>query len=267
MNHQHLLDEIRKSKKYKNIAKEVIKNEIEDFMKKYPGWQKLKDKTILKELKSGLHKKHASFSISSSENKKEKYIEQLKKEPTNFEIVKKILSTNRSTKERLNFYEDLYEKIFNKEPKRIIDLGCGLNPISSIFMPKPLVYYSYDINEKDAEFINKFFKTQKIIGQAMTLDLTKTENYEKIPGSDICLMFKFIDSIEEGRADHRLGEEIIKIMMKKTKIIIVSFSKMTLSGNKMNFPHRGWFERMLTRLKLEFKKLEFNNEVFYIINR
>lgn len=266
MNHQHFVKEILKSKKYKNISKEVIENEIKDFIKKYPGWEKLKEKLILKEIKSKLHKKHATFSLVK-DSKKSSYIEQLEKEPKNLEIIEKILSSNRSTKERLDIYQDLYEKIFeiSGKPRAIIDFGCGLNPISSVFIEKPFVYYCYDINEQDSNLINKFFKIKGIEGRAFVINLEEIKNYQNIPQADIGFMFKFIDTIEEGINNHKLAEEIVKKVLEKIKYLVVSFATKTLSGKSMMYSNRGWFERMLKRLELEFRKLEFNNEIFYIV--
>jgi 16S rRNA (guanine(1405)-N(7))-methyltransferase len=268
MNHQQLLEEIIKSKKYKNISPELIKNEIKDFIKRTPNFDKLKDKFIIKEIKTRLHKKHASFNILS-DNKKISYIEQLKNKPEDMSIIKKILSGNRSTKERIDFYQDLYDKIFEitGKPRAIIDFGCGLNPLSSVYLKKPLVYYGYDINQADAELINSFFKIKGIEGRAFILNLKEVANYQNIPEADLGLMFKFIDTIEEGRNDHKLAEEIVKKVLEKTKSLVVSFAKKTLGGKSMVHSNRGWFERMLKRLELYFRKLEFNNEVFYVIKK
>ncbi|MBM3247121.1 hypothetical protein FJZ17_01095 [Candidatus Pacearchaeota archaeon] len=266
MNHQHILENIKKSKKYKNISKEVIELEIAEFIKKNVNWKELKEKNILKQIKSKLHKKHATFSLIK-DSKKTDYLEELKKDPKNLDLIKKILASNRSTKERLEFYEDLYEKIFQitGKPRAIIDFGCGLNPISSVFIEKPLVYYCYDINEKDASLINNFFKIRGIEGRAFVINLKDIKNYQNLPEADLGFMFKFIDTIEEGINNHKLGEEIIKKAREKTKNLVVSFATKTLGGRSMTYSNRGWFERMLKRLGLEFRKLEFNNEVFYVL--
>ena len=52
-----------------------------------------------------------------------------------------------------------------------------------------------------------------------------------------------------------------------SRFIVVSFSTKTLSGKKMNFPERNWFGRMLMRLGKKFKKINFENEVFYVITK
>jgi len=266
MNHQDILTAIRKSKKYKNIAEGVVDSEIQDFMKKYPGWQKLKDKLILKEIKARLHKKHATFNLTK-DSKKVDYIEQLRKDPKNQEIIKKILESNRSTKERLDFYPSLYKNIFaiTGKPRAIIDFGCGLNPISSAFIEKPFVYYCYDINEVDSKLINSFFKIKGIEGRAFVINLQDLKNYQNIPEADLGFMFKFIDTIEGEENNHKLAEEIVKKVLEKIKFLVVSFATKTLGGKSMFYSNRGWFERMLKRLGFNFKKIEFNNEVFYVV--
>jgi len=145
-------------------------------------------------------------------------------------------------------------------------LGAGLNPISIPYMQlEKLNYYSYDVNEEDKKFLNDFYKSLKINGLAEILDLTEIRNYEILPKSDVIFMFKFLDSVE--KKGHKLAEDVIKTLINKTRFIVASFSSKTITGKNMNYPYRGWIERMLERIKLKFDRLEFDNEIFYIISK
>lgn len=271
MEKTEILAKIKESKKYKQISDEAISKEIEEYIKRNPKFESYKDKKILKDIKAELHKISGSFQISANIlQKRTKLLEELRKDPSNSKIIEKILETNRSTKERFNSYKEIYDKVFQitGKPKSILDLGCGLNPIYYAFMNlEQLEYYAYDINQAEIDFLNEFFKISNINGKAKVLDLANLENVKHLPKADICLMFKFIDPIEKQGNGHKLSEEIIKILIEKCKFIVVSFSTKTLGNKKMNFPYRGWIERMLERIELNFNKIDSENEVFYVLSK
>ena len=267
MNHEDILKEIKQSKKYKTLSEEVINEEIQKYLKRNPQYERYKDKKILKDIKTELHKIYGSFQTNSKQ-KREKSLEELKLAPENIELIKKILLTNSSTKERLEDYEKIYKKVFEitGKPDSILDLGCGLNPLSFNFMNlNAIKYYAYDIDKADMSFLNEYFYTikEQIKGQAETINLStiNEEEIKKLPKADVCFMFKLVDVLD--RKDHKQSEKIISNL--NSKWIVVSFSKKTITGKMMNFPYRGWIERMLERNNLEFQKIDFDNEVFYVV--
>jgi len=264
-----ILKEIKQSKKYKTLSEEVINEEIQKYLKRNPNHERYKDKKILKDIKTELHKIYGSFQ-TNSRGKREKYLEELKISPDNIELAKKILLTNSSTKERLENYEEIYKKVFEitGKPTSILDLGCGLNPFSFLMMKlDKLDYYAYDIDNADISLLNDYFFNikEKITGKAETINLATMDESEikNLPRVDVCFMFKLVDVLD--RKDHKQSEKIISNL--NSNWIVVSFSKRTLTGQMMNFPYRGWIERMLERVGLEFKILDFENEVFYVVKK
>jgi len=269
---QKIFFEIKKSKKYKNLSNDVILNEINSFLKSNPNLfnsEKLKKKKLeksIKTVKSKLHRIYSSY-ILGNKNKREKFLNQLKKN-YDLKIINKILKTSVSTKERLMYYEKLYSEIFKitGKPKIIVDIGCGLNPISYPYIGiKDLFCYAYDIEKNDVNFVNKFFKISEnfgIRGKAAILNINDLKNISKIPMSDVVFMFKLVDLLNK---KNKNLESIIKNLIRKTKFLIVSFPTKTLSGKPMNFPRRKGFEFMLEKNKLKFQILKLKNEIFYII--
>jgi 16S rRNA (guanine(1405)-N(7))-methyltransferase len=261
-----LISSIKKKKTLKSISNKLIKDEILKYINQNPELiksinnKKSKNfKKIVKEIRKKLHLIYGSFQ-TSKKNKRGKYLKDLD--------IKKILSTNISTKERLEIYPNLYKKIFKitGKPKTIVDLGCGINPISFPFMNlKKINYFCYDIDKNDLDFIKKYFKLMKINGKTKILNLLKVKKdpdmIKKIPKSDVAFLFKLLDSLET--KGHKLSEIIISNL--NSKHVVVSFSTKTITRKIMKHPYRGWIERMLKRLNLKFKKLIFSNEIFYII--
>lgn len=270
---QLILQEVRKKKILSGLAENIIKKEIDLFFKRNPKILKeLEAKTekdltrlsifskIIKEIRRNLHKSYGAFQQST--NKREKLFRK--------GDYLSILKTNLSTKERLSFYNILYKRIFSitSNPKSILDLGSGLNPFSFSFMNiKEINYLSTEINQTDVDLLNSFFYKEKIKGKAIIFDLTEESSLKKLKELskvDICLMFKLFDSLEfTKKRKYKLIEKILAST--KSTWIVVSFATKTLSEKKMRFPERKWFESMLQRLKKEFTKIEFENEIFYII--
>jgi|SRR3989344_5062473 len=261
---EHLVSEIKKSKKYKGLSRDLIRKHVVKLKERYP---KANDKGLLKEIKGELHKLYGAFQTTKV-SKREKAFENLKEE-YNLKSFNHILATNRSSKERLNAYPTLYGEIFaiTGKPKIILDLGCGLNPASWPYMSLENVnYHAYEISEEDVDFLNKFFdiiKEHGLSGKAKVLDAKDIGKLSGLPSSNVVFAFKLFDVLDEN--NHKISEKIMKELRKKTNFIIVSFATRTLSNKPMKHSKRGWFEMMCSRLKLEQKKIETDNEVFYVV--
>ena len=100
---QTLFEQIKNSKKYKDLDDSLIKEEIKKYLKSNPNYKRYKEKKILKDIKAELHKIAGRFQINKKK-KREKLLE--------LKDYEKILETNLSTKERLSDYEKLYDSIF-----------------------------------------------------------------------------------------------------------------------------------------------------------
>lgn len=170
-----------------------------------------------------------------------------------------LLDTHSSTKERVSIYPEVIKLIYLSNPSSILDLGCGLNPLA---VAKPGVkYYASDVNLSDLEVVEEYFKEKGINGETFPLDLTSDSI--SLPKSEITLMFKLLDFLEKKKKG--LSEHLLKSI--PSKLILVSFSNIKLSGKRMNSPKRIWFERMCSRLNLSFETKEFHSEIFYLIKK
>ncbi|MEM4336671.1 MAG: hypothetical protein QXG86_01580 [Candidatus Woesearchaeota archaeon] len=185
----------------------------------------------------------------------------------NIKNIKKVLYMHESTRERIKIYPEVYKKIFNITgvPKSVLDLGCGFNPLAYNYLNCKPDYYAFDIDSRIIETLNIFFKKRKIKGKAKIINLREIKNNKiQLPKTDICFMFKLLDSIEIEKG-HKLSETLIKAV--PSKWVIISFSTKTLSGKRMRHPYRGWVEQICKRLGYFYEILEFENEIFYVIKK
>lgn len=174
------------------------------------------------------------------------------------------LEGHRSTKERAGFYSSIYGKIFSitGSTKKILDLGCGLNPLTYNLIPdyKNIYFVSSELTSHDCNNLKNIFKNMSIKGEVIKADL---RFYNKFPDTDVCFMFKLLESLET--KGHKIAERLLTDI--KTKYFVASFSTFDVNGKRMNYPRRGWLEVLLKRLNYKFIKFFAGNEVFYIIEK
>lgn len=272
-----ILEKVKQHKKYKTITDDLVIDEINEYLKKNQITDQSKiTRQDIKQIRANLHRLYSSYQ-TKKQRKKQEYLDELDKNIKNNKPITKttnnLLSITLSTKERLEDYPTIYKQIFKitKKPKTIIDLGAGLNALSYPLMNlKSLVYYSYDIDEEDARFLNEYFKIMKskaLAGRAAIWNLKEISKIDSLPSADIILMFKVIDLID--KKHKKISEELITrlIKNKKTRFIVASFATKTLTRKPMKLPRRKGFELMLERNNLDFRTFSTCNEIFYIISK
>ncbi|MBN2141982.1 hypothetical protein JW711_01510 [Candidatus Woesearchaeota archaeon] len=234
----------------------------------YPKFRKSKEfKAIVKDVRAELRKVYGVFVLESAK-KREKLLENLKDDPS-LENHDKILETHQSSKERIPIYSVVYKKIFSitSEPKFIVDLACGLNPVSYPYLQCTPRYVASDVSEKDMEFLNRFFSQARIDGKAIGLDLMKdhAKVEELCKGADVVFLFKALDSLEaiKRNSSEKLMDSIIE---SDTKYIVVSFATKSIGGKKdIRKEKRAWFEKMMKRKGFSDEVIDLSGETFYVL--
>ncbi len=157
----------------------------------------------------------------------------------------------------------VYERIFSHtgKVKHIVDLGCGLNPLQYDEIGFDVVYDAIDINCKQIDEVKKYFSDKGVKGEVVCRDVLSMDSF---PKADMYFLFAFLDSVEQV-GHHKISEKIISSI--DAKWIVVSFPTVTLSGNPMRYPKRGWFERMIERLGFDFEVFVTENEIFYVVKK
>ncbi len=181
-----------------------------------------------------------------------------------------LLATHLSTRERLPLYPELYQKLFacTGKPKRILDLSCGLNPISFLYMhlPRTTTYIATELCADDCTFIEQYFN--KIgLPHYVVRQIDLVREYEKLQeeefAADICFLFKVLDICETQQ--RHITYKILSSI--RAPIIIASFSLRNVKGEKMRRTKSHWFERMCRNLSYSFEALEMPGELFYIVRK
>jgi 16S rRNA (guanine(1405)-N(7))-methyltransferase len=217
---------------------------------------------ILKKVRAELRSVYGVF-IPENYNKRHKLLDELRRDKS-LENHEKILALHKSSKERLPIYPLIYKKIFEhtRIPSKILDLACGLNPLSYPFLGCKPEYVACDLSDKDLEFVQEYFKIMNIKGKAVQVNLLKDDVSELSKGVDVVFLFKALDSFESVRWN--ASEDLLKSL--KASFVVVSFATKSIGGKKdIKKERRSWFEKMIKRNKWEFSEFEFPGELFYII--
>lgn len=269
--HSNLIQKIKEKKEFSGLDDSFVQSQIESFLKRNP---KLAAPNKQKELKAIVKGVRASLRKLVVYASKEKIpdisqFKGLKKEEFQ-ELCQNILQQNTSTKERTNIYPSIYQEIKKLKPKRILDLGCGLNPVSLSLSNWQGEYFAYDINQEEISFLQNFFPVLKSVtrinGHATYFNLLETEKIPSLPKADLCLIFKVTDVLEQKKyKKHKITEELIQKL--PCRFILLSFSTKTLSGKPMTAPERNWLKWLLERLKYQYQILKYPSEIFYLIDK
>lgn len=271
---ENFVKEIKKKKTLRNLDDSFVEGIIDEYLKnnnklhskllEHSKPLKSKEfKILLKDIRKKLHEVYGIFDLGKKDLSKFKKFNNIDDEF--IKLHKELLKKHKSSLERINDYEKIYSRIFKitGKPKSILDLGCGLNPLSFVFMNLDKVDYSaFELSSKDTSFLNEYFKIMKkfgLNGKAFSCNLI---NVKELPKADVVFMFKLIDTLEDLKKN--VSYELIDQI--KAKHLIVSFSTKSICG-KNKLPERGWFLKLLRVKKLEYECFETDNELFYVIKK
>jgi len=276
-----VIEKVREKKDLVNLGEDFIITHLMKFLEQntavldYLVEAKVKDikrsskfKDAIKYIRGKARKIYGIFQTTDVA-KREEYLDKYLDIKEEKDLIK-ILKTHRSTKERLSYNKKLYKKIFSLtlNPESIFDIGAGLNPLSFRYMglDRDVRYIASEFNQKDVDFLNLFFrKTEMKNSKAIKIDLLDEEERKKLKKykTDICFLFKVLDSLEEFQEN--ISYDIIPLI--KSKFIVVSFPLYSITGKKMRLQRRNWFEKLGKRLDLDIDFFKMKNELFYILRK
>ena len=231
MQYYNLVQDLKRKKELQDIDDKFIEARINEYLKnkELPVNKKSKEyRKIFKDLRKLLRKSYGVFRLVEE-------------------------------KRDLNFYKLIFNKF---KPKKILDLGCGLEPL---YYTKLLnaEFYATDISHYSIRKINNHFKANKINGKAFIFNLID-DDLDKLPKVELCFMLKLLESLE------LIKRNISKELLKKinAKYFVVSFAKKAL-GKKVSIRKAGrsWFRRMLKELNYKYEIFDYDDEIVFLIEK
>ena len=173
-----------------------------------------------------------------------------------------ILRKHLSTRERLPFYEKVYEQIFNdfdlKKEITIIDLGAGVNGFSYKFLKEvkePINYIGVEAVGQLVDLTNSFFEREKIKGKVFHESLFELENIKDVISKQkkprIVFLLKTIDSLEMLETDY--SKKLLLGIAPLCDKIVVSFATGSMIRKTKFKAKRNW---ILSFINENFKLMD-----------
>ncbi|PIN81776.1 hypothetical protein COV13_00080 [Candidatus Woesearchaeota archaeon CG10_big_fil_rev_8_21_14_0_10_32_9] len=277
-------DEIKK----KIIDKKELSGLKPDFLNSFLEKYFLKNKNALtileqknfnerskefKELKKNIRKKlrevHGVFNKNKSTDRT-KTIKELNVASTfeKKEHLLDFLKNHQSTKERINSYIEIYTQVFEQKNLRVLDLGCGFNPLFFLLLPEKISCVAIDINSEELDLLSNMYSAFNKKIEAHQLDLTESSTLIKVSKlskkTNITLMLKLLDSLETKNrgTTTKLLEQI------QSEFLLISFATKSIGGNKKINGSRKWFKRAISKSRFTLEKeFETQNEKYLLFKQ
>lgn len=270
---QGIVDKIKEKQELRHISEDFVMHKLAEYRRTHPKVSSLEDvgakdsALMIKRLRGECRQAFGMF-FTRFAKRRDKHLRAYLEDDSEENYVM-LLKTHKSSKERVEIYLEIFDELFaiTGKPSSILDLGCGMNPLSFDLMGLSKVKYdAWDISLGDLEFISKFFESKKDVDFSFKeMDLLELKSSEiDFPDVDVCFMFKLLDHLDLGK-DHKLSEKLITSV--NANWVVVSFSAKTLSNKPMNHPQRGWFELMCKRLGYKVECIQKVGEIFYVVKK
>ncbi len=182
------------------------------------------------------------------------------------EFCLRMMDVHISTRERMPYLEAFYAEVFKGigTIHSVLDLGCGLNPLSIPWMPlaPDIIYNGCDIF-LDLVAFNQYFLNQiNVKGSSFACDLSQEENF---PPVDLALFLKTLPLIEQ--IDKKSALPLLERI--PADILIVSFPTRSIGGKikGMSSYYRDHFEKLISKKSWQVIDYQFPNELVFRIHK
>jgi len=175
-----------------------------------------------------------------------------------------------STRERMNFYPELYKKLIgNLKGCSIVDLGSGINGFSYKFFSKKIKinYLSVEAVGQLVDLMNFYFKKNNLNAKSIHESLFNLKNIKELIEScnkpRIIFLFKVIDSLEMLERDY--SKVLLKELIPLCDKFVISFATKSMIKHDNFKVSRKW---IIDFIKENFELVEdfyLGNERYIVI--
>lgn len=264
MHSQEIVQKISGSKKYQHLYQPIIQRIVSKEVTKYQN-----EKRAVKAVKAKLHRIYGAFSPKVDYQKIWHNFEEarVKDDKTLLsQRLDQLLGSHSSTQERLHYLKEFYQQIFSVtgEPKKILDIGCGLNPLTLIKlnMNKDIQWYGLEADAQAIDLINGILGNLGYTPLCRAEDLAGCQEL-RLPKTDITLLLKMIQVLDYQKPN--LSLEIIKKL--KADWLIVSVATKSLGNYNRSDSAKQQLEKLEEKIGKPVTRLEFPGELVDIFKK
>ena len=148
--------------------------------------------------------------------------------------------------------------------KSVLDLACGLNPLSIPWMPlaEGFSYFASDVVSPLVYFLWHYFELFGIPGNASILDLSYSIPSQPV---QLALLMKTLPLMEQ--IEHGLAQKILDNL--NSEHILVTYPLRSLGGRKkgMEETYRSQFDQLVDGRGWKIQEFSFPNEVAFLVTK
>lgn len=256
------VQQILKAKKYANLSPDTVQR-ILDWAE-----ARVKKKEVDKTARKKLHQIYGAYFNPGNASAFEKA---LKDKPDSTAEIKnfcyELMDLHSSSQERLEDLSGFYDKIFEITgiPERMIDLACGLNPLSYPWIHDHGVipYVGYDIDQKTTQLMDGLLQSFGFPAQVHFNDLfLSIPEHREI---DVVLLLKALPCLEQ----QEKGISVRLLTEIKCRFLVVSFPSKSLGGKSkgMETNYEAFLNAVVDESRYTIHKINFEREIVYVLER
>jgi 16S rRNA (guanine(1405)-N(7))-methyltransferase len=262
MDHAGVIESLKSSRKYRYLC--------DDTLRRIAKWAIERDsKDPVKLAKRKLDQIYGAYIGDWDPHEMFELLDSLGESPSSGKlrtVCERILESHRSSAERLPILDDLYNSIFKitGSPRNIVDIACGFHPFSIPWMGlgKSTKYIAIDIDTRQVELLNRFFRVAGINGTAMCCDVMvrAPEGH-----ADLVFMLKTVPNFEQ--QEKGFARTLLESL--DAKFIVVSFPLRSLGGRRkgMEENYERVFESLVQGRSWRVTPVKYPREIFYVVEK
>jgi 16S rRNA (guanine(1405)-N(7))-methyltransferase len=259
---EDVVDAVLQSRRYKHLAPELVR--------RLAGEELPKSRNAADAQKRTKRRLHQIFGAYAEPLPYEKLIAQLEDahgDPASFKkACRSILPLHASTAERLRDLDGFYEPIFEVtgQPSKILDLACGLNPLTIPWMdlPPSTFYVATDIDREMVKFLDRFLALAPVHGEARVNDLVAGP-----PGDEasVAFLFKTVPCLQ-----HQVSDLLPILDEINADWLVVSFPTRSLGGRGgkgMAATYRGMMAELAAQRGWPVEEISYPSEMVFVVRK
>lgn len=153
------------------------------------------------------------------------------------------LRTHASTRERLESLDAFYPGIWaiTGVPSRLLDIGCGLNPLTLPWMglPGDAIYLASDVDRRPLAMVASFLE---LVGQPHEIQARDVIARPPAHVADVALLLKLVTTLD--RQDPEAAARVIRAL--RVDHAVITFPRHSLAGRRRGMERT--YRRRLDRL-------------------
>jgi 16S rRNA (guanine(1405)-N(7))-methyltransferase len=260
-----IVEALARAPKYRGLCRDTLTRTADWALARHT-----RDRDALKAAKRKLHQIYGAY-IDQGDSWRKPLADALA-DPAAFddpEAVRRLcraaIDRHASTAERLTELAQVYAELFALAgaPDRVLDLACGLNPLTVPWMPagRPRRYRAFDIDGPAIELLDRVLQRIHPDYRACWADVLAAPPSEP---ADLALLLKAVPCLEQ--QDKGASERLIRSL--NVRHVALSFPLRSLGGRAkgMEQTYTALAEDLIARLGVEARSLRRSNELFYVLD-